>query len=851
MNFWRDLYTNFRERRADSKAIILLLLVILSTPLYAQEDSVKINYPAIDYGIPKDYIIKDVKVTGVKFLSADLIRNTTGLNVGDKVTIPGDNISQAMQVLWQHRYYSDIKTYVDIEGDSVTINIALTERPRVSMWKIDSVKTGESKELFTKLKLRERVEYSDYSINNAVNSIKRHFFDKGFMFTEVDVVQKPDTMLNNYVVVHFVVDKGEKVKIGKINFAGNTELDEKVLKKALKKTKEKKLKNMFKGAKYTTERFEEDKENLMDFLHSKGYRDGMILSDSLYRISEDRIGLDIAIQEGHKYYYRDIEFVGNSKYDSKTLSTILGIQKGDTYDRKTMESRIGTDGQSVMEGATTVSSIYQNDGHLAFRIEPVETVIDGDSIDIELRMSEGKQFTVNRVTISGNDRTNDRVVRRELYVRPGELYSQELLVSSLRKIGTMGHFNPENVAPDILPVSDELVDIGFALEEQPSDQFEVSGGWGAGMFVASVGVTFNNVSVRKALDKDAWRPYPTGDNQKLNIQVQSNGTYYKSAAVSFSEPWFGGKKPNAFSLSFYLSEQTDAYYAWQESTQSFMTIGATLGYGKRLSWPDPNFQIMGEVNYQAYNLKNWGGFLIENGYANILTLAGTVSRNSLDQMIYPRRGSEMTLRFELTPPYSAFNDKDYSDPDMSDNERYKWIEYYKWTGSFRWFTAMLPNKKLVLMSKAEFGYLGHYSNSNISPFEGYRVGGDGMSGYTLYGVDNIGLRGYSDAALTPNADYGDQARMYTKYAMELRYPVILSPQSTVYGVAFAEAGNAWEGFTQFNPFSLKRSAGAGVRLYLPIVGMFGIDWAYGFDDTPGDPGVRSGSQFHFSIGQMF
>lgn len=823
---------------------------------YAQNDadSVKVILPSLDYTNPKKYVIEDIKVTGIKYLSPELIIGTTGMSKGDTIYLPSDYITNILNQLWSQRYYSNVRALVEVEGDKAFIEIVLKERPRVSSWQFEGIKPSEAKELReNRLKLKERVELSDFTIKNSKEIIQRYLNEKGYRSGEINIRQKNDTLLDNFVVVTFDIKKGPKIKIQEVVIDGNVELSEKKLKNSMKKTREKSLMNIFKSSKLNDKDFIEDKVLMEEYMRSLGYRDGVVLSDSVYQISDNRIGIKLNIEEGQKYYYRNINWVGNVKHSKEVLDQLLAIQKGDVYDKKTMDSRLGVGsegGKAAMEGQINVSTIYQNDGHLTFQLDPVETVISGDSIDIDIKISEGKQFTINNVIISGNNRTNDRVVRREMYIRPGELYDQSMLFHSIRQLQSMQHFDPEKVVPDVQPISDELADISFSLEETSSDQFEVSGGWGAGMFVASVAVTFNNISMRKFFDKHAWRPYPAGDNQKLRISAQSNGTYYKAMSLSFVEPWLGGKKPNSLSTSVYFSSESDAYYAWQKSNARFMTVGVNIGLSKRLSWPDPNFNLMGEISYQAYNLRNWNYFLMKNGNSNTISIAGTLMRNSTDQVIYPRRGSEMFIKATLTPPWSAMNNKDYSDPKMTEQERYKWIEYYKINGMARFFLPMLPNNKLVLMTRAEFGYLGSYNKHNPSPFEGFTVGGDGVSGYNLYGIQNIGLRGYENGALTPYANSGQQATAFIKYTAELRYPVVLSPQSSVYGALFAEAGNAFYDWKSFNPFNVKRALGFGVRLYLPIVGMFGIDWGYGFDSVPGKTG-KSGSQFHFSIGQTF
>ncbi len=841
------------------KALLVVMLSIVALSGHGQfRDTVDTVLPALDYETPRKYNIKDIKVTGVNHISPELIINACGLHRGDSLYLPGDYISNALQLLWSQRYYSNVRAIVQIEGDDIYLEIALKERPRVSVWNIEGVKNGEKSEILKRLKLKERTELSDYALKNSTDIIRRYLAEKGYLNAEIAVRQENDSLLDNFVIVTFDIDKKSKVKIGEVRIEGAENIPEKKLKTAMKKTREKSLVNLFKSAKFNRSEYEDNsKRELIDYMQGRGYRDAAIVSDTIYDINDKRIGIKLKVDEGKKYYYRNISWVGNTKYTNEYLDMLLGVKKGDVYDKKNMESRLGLgiDGsKAVMSGATTVSSIYQNDGHLTFSLEPVETVVAGDSIDIELRMVEGKQFTVNDVIIAGNNRTNDRVVRRELYVRPGELYDQSMLINTLNVIGSLNHFNPEAIVPDIIPVSDELVDIRFDLEEQHSDEFEISGGWGGGMFVASVGVSFNNVSMRKFFDRHAWRPYPSGDNQQLRFNVQSNGVYYQAVSVSFVEPWLGGKKPNPFSVSVYFSSESDATYFNKHSNNRFRTIGASVGLGKRLAWPDPYFQIMGELSYQAYKMKDWSYFLFRNGIANTIAISGTLSRNSTDQIVYPRRGSEVSMKLTMTPPYSLFdkNKKDYSESntDMSDQERYRWIEYYKVNGMARFFVPMLNNNKLVFMAKAEFGYLGHYNPNKISPFEGFSMGGDGVTGYNLYGIESIGLRGYDENSLTPYAHSGKQARVYAKYTAELRYPIVLQPSSTVYGLIFAEAGNAFDRWRDFNPFDVKRSLGVGVRLNLPMLGMFGVEWGYGFDRIP-STNQRGGSQIHFSLGQTF
>ena len=512
-----------------------------------------------------------------------------------------------------------------------------------------------------------------------------------------------------------------------------------------------------------------------------------------------------------------------------------------------MYKRLGI-GKDANPDDMSIVSLYQNEGYLMSQVDPAEVIVGRDSIDLELKIFEGNPFTINKVDISGNLRVDDDVIRREVYTRPGDLYNRSLLMQTIRTLGSMGHFNPEAIMPDIQPVTNELVDIGWALEEQASDQFNISGGWGAGSFVGSVGITLNNISTKKFFKGSAWRPYPMGQNQKLSLQAQTNGTYYKSFSFVFTEPWLGGRKPNSLSISSHYSDQNDAYYSWQASTQHFRTFGLAAGIGRRLSWPDPYFTLYTELSYQRYMLKEWSGFIMENGDANMISANVVFARNSVDQQIFPRRGSDFSLGVQFTPPYSLFNNKDYSSKDMSEQERFKFIEFHKWSSHVTWYQSFMSNSNLVLKLHAEMGYLGHYDKNLVSPFERFEVGGDGMTGYNIYGIDVVSLRGYEEGALDPVGS--DYSLAYNKYTMELRYPVILEPSSQIYVLAFMEGGNGFTSWRDFNPFNIKRSAGFGVRLYLPIVGMLGIDWGYGFDPAQGFT-EKSGSQFHFTIGQSF
>ena len=807
------------------------------------------NAPMLEIkGEPRLFHIRNVNVHGVEHLDHNQLRAAAGLIPGDSIYLPSDYISHSISRLWSQRYFSDVKIGASIEGDSLDLELFLQERPRVYQWFVigDGIGRGKQKDLLEKLKLKRGSELSDYIIDRSERLIKKDFADKGFRNAEVQTIIENDTLIKNAVNVTFKVTKNEKVKVGKITFEGNEQFDDKRLRKTFKKTRQKSW-NIFKSSKFKADEYKEDKNLLLDFYNSRGYRNATILSDSIYKISDNRIGIHLNLTEGEKFYIRDVRWVGNSVYETDYLQHMFGVEKGDTYDKKSMHKRLGV-GREMDPEAQSVASIYQNSGYLMSQVDPTEIVVGKDSIDIEVRIFEGKPFTINEVGISGNIRVDDEAIRRELAIYPGMLYDRSLLMYTLRQLMGMGHFDAESLQPDIQPVTDDLVNVNFPLTETASDQFNIAGGWGSGSFVGSVGITLNNLSTRNMFRKGQWRPYPMGQNQKFSISGQTNGTYYKAIAASFTDPWVGGRKPNSLTVSAHWSEQNNAYYIWQSSTMHFRTLGIALGLGKRLKWPDPNFTLYVEGQYRRYALKNWDYFIMKNGVAHELSVKIAFGRSTIDQPIYPRKGSEFSITATLTPPYSAWDGRDYSNTSMPDNVRYKWIEYHRWELKGKWFQSLSNNGDLVLMAAAEMGYLGNYNRHKTSPFQRFEVGGDGMSGYTIYGVDIIGLRGYEDGALDPvNSNY---SMAYNKYTVELRYPVILKPSSQIFVLGFLEGGSGFNSWREFSPFKIKRSAGVGVRVYLPIVGQLGLDWGWGFDAPMGDT-RRSGGHFHFTLGQSF
>ena len=596
-----------------------------------------------------------------------------------------------------------------------------------------------------------------------------------------------------------------------------------------------------------------DKENLIQVFNEAGYRDARIVKDSMYYIEPGRMNIDFTIDKGKKYYFREITWTGNSVYTAQQLSQVLHLEKGDVYDVVNMRKRLFGDGKGQNPD---VNKMYTDNGYLFFNITPVEVNIDGDSVDVEMRIVEGKPATFNNIIVNGNTITNEKIVRRAMFTKPGYLYSQTDFERSIREIASMGHFEAEHAYSEkgynLMPnQNNNTVDIAFNVEEKPNSQLELSGGWGGNTFVGTLGVSFNNFSFKRMFEKNAWRPVPLGDAQTLAIRFQTNGTYYTALSASFMEPWLTGKKPTSLNVQVYFTRQTNSYYYYQTSDEYMEVYGAAVGLGNRLKWPDNYFVLYHELSWQTYKLKNWNyNFLFNTGMSHNASYKISLNRNSTDQPLYPRGGSDLLLSLQLTPPYSLFRSKNTDYKNMDDKERYKWIEYHKWTFKSTLYTKLIGD--LVLKTAANFGYLGYYNKDlGYSPFEGFQLGGDGMSGYNTYGSEIIGLRGYPNTSLTPIKDNAYAGNVYDKFTVELRYPVVLQPQSTIYALLFLEGGNCWSDIREFNPFQIKRSAGVGLRVFLPIVGMLGIDWGYGFDPVPNEKLKRGGSQFHFVIGQQF
>jgi len=834
----------------------VLLSVFLFRAAIAQDQERTVDYssyPVMDYSNQQEFVVGGVKITGVKYLPAETLISMSGLEIGRKISVPGDDITKVVEMFWSQSLFSDVKVVAEkIEGNVIYLEIVLRERPRLSKMVIEGVKKSEVKDMTEKINLKRNQQVTENVLNNIRTIVTKHYREKGFYNVSTEIIVKNDSTLDNRVSMKVLIDKGPKVKIAEIDFIGNEDFKDKRLRRAMKKTKQKKNNiNFFKSKKYVAANFKEDRTKLAEFYSKNGYRDFKIVNDSITfsKDRNDRIILHIRVNEGNQYFYRNITWVGNTKYTTGDLQKVLGFKKGDTYDQVGLMKRLNIDEDAV-------SSLYTDEGYLFSGITPVEVRIDNDSVDIEMRVYEGEQATIDRVIIKGNDKTNEHVVRRELRVTPGDLYRKSNIMRDYRELATLGHFDPENIKPDIIPKpQNATVDVAYLLTERANDQLELSAGFGGGMFIGRVGVRFNNFAASRMLNPKAWRPVPSGDGQTLGISVQSNGKYYQSYNITFVEPWLGGKRPNAFSVSFYHSKMTNRMYYWNSegADKYYKSSGVTVGLGRRLKWPDDWFSLSSDVSYMRYQVKDWDGrgyysLPFSNGTSNNINVGITLGRNSQNQPIYPTNGSNISLGVNLTPPWSMFNDINYRSALPS--VKFKWIEYHKWSFKAAWYLNLVD--KFVLATHYRFGYLGRYQKHvPYSPYEGFDMGGSGMQGYQMYGIEIVPLRGYTDGSLTPDAPGGtySKANIYTKANMELRYPVINQPSSTIFVLAFAEAGNAWYDFNTYSPFDLKRTAGIGVRAFLPMFGMLGIDWGYGFDrDNKG--GGRKG-EFQFILGQQF
>ncbi|WP_278626511.1 outer membrane protein assembly factor BamA [Parabacteroides gordonii] len=890
------------------KRIVLFFIFLgFACGAFAQEsDTTQVEAPAevpvINYSLsPKRYKIADIKVTGIKNYDDFVLIGFSGLSVGDIITVPGDEITTAVKRFWKHGLFSDVKILATkIEGDEIWLEIQLKQRPRISEVNYHGIKKGEREDLEAKLGLKKGFQVTPNLMDRAKIVIQKFFDGKGFKNVDVDIVQRDDLAHEGEVIVDINIDKNEKTKIHRIYFEGNEALSARDLKKAMKKTNEKfsipndwktSILEAFSTKKFTTEEYEKDKANIIAKYNEHGYRDAVLLSDSVVNFNEKKVDIFLKLEEGDKYYLKDIRFVGNTQYASDYLEAILGMKPGEVYNQKKLTERLSTDEDAV-------SNVYYNNGYIFFSADPVEVDVDNDSISLEVRIQEGPQATINRVIINGNDRLYEDIVRRELRTKPGMLFSREDLMRSVREIAQMGHFDPENMDPKPLPDPENgTVDIQYNLTSKANDQIEFSAGWGQTGVIGKLSLKFTNFSMKNFLNPKTYKGIiPQGEGQTLTLSGQTNGRYYQAYSISFMDPWFGGRRPNTLSVSAYFSKQTDissnyynnnmmnygGYYPGYgygygyggmyggygggynnyynnyelayDPDKSIMMFGLSAGYGKRLNWPDDYFQFMATLNYQMYIMHDWAYFLVQNGTCHNINLELMLQRNSIDNPLYTRRGSQFSLSVSATPPYSLWDGKDYANMDDNDPNKFKFIEYHKWKFKAKLFSPLAPaavKRTPVLMTRVEYGFLGSYNKHKRSPFETFYMGGDGMSGYSsTYATETIGLRGYENGSIAGNGGYNSYGYAYSRLAMELRYPFLLEPSSTIYGLVFVEAGNAWKDLKSFNPFDLKRSAGVGVRIFLPMIGLMGIDWAYGFDKVDGSRSA-GGSNFHFIIGQEF
>ena len=879
---------NSIKRYSINKVVTLFVVFGFCSTAMAQE---KIVNPDISYaGTPRSCIIGGINVHGVEGYEDYMLTGLSGLQVGQQISLPGSEITEAVKRYWRHGLFSKVTISADsIVGDTVYLALNLALRPRVSTINYYGIKKSEREDMEAKLGIMKGSQITPNMIDRAKILAKKYFDDKGYKNAEINIQQRDDVTGKNQVILDVNIDKHDKMKIREIIIEGNKSLKSSKIKGGLfkkgvltKMNEAGKLSSFLKSKKFTDERYKTAKQNLIDKYNELGYRDMTIVEDSVWNVDENHVNIYMKIDEGQKYYIRNITWVGNTVISSDDLNRMLGMKTGDVYNQKQLNKRLSEDDDAV-------GNYYWNNGYLFYRLDPTEVNIVGDSIDLEMRISENQQAHISHVRIYGNDRLYEEVVRRELRTKPGDLFSKDALMRSAREIQSMGFFDPEKVNPDIQPnYEDGTVDINWPLEQKSNDQVEFSLGWGQTGVIGRISLKLNNFSMRNLFGKNKMHRgiMPIGDGEQLALSAQTNGSYYQSYSISYSSPWFGGRRPNAFNVGAYYSKQTDinsSYYnsSWMNSMYNYyggygsynnylnnyesyldddkyvQLFGLSVGWGKRLRWPDDYFQLSVSLSYQRYMLRDWQYFIISNGNCNNINLGITLARTSTDNQMFPRRGSEFMASVTLTPPWSKFDNKDYSKLatdrtsatyEQEQQEKYRWIEYHKWKFKARTFTALTSGQKcFVLMSRVEFGILGSYNKDKKSPFENFYVGGDGMSGYsTGYAQETIGLRGYENGSLTP---WSAPGYAYDRFTLELRYPFMLG-NTTIYGLTFLEGGNAWYDTKKFNPFDMKRSAGVGVRIFLPMVGMMGIDWAYGFDKAL-STGTKGGSQFHFILGQEF
>ncbi|WP_431844613.1 BamA/OMP85 family outer membrane protein [Pedobacter ginsengisoli] len=844
----------------------LIFMLLIGLPAIAQitrpqatptPPSLKVNGLDLDYFNPKEYIIGGTTLSGTKFIEKDVIITLSKLITGERVILPGEATSNAIKNLWAQGLFDDVELNIEkIVEDTVYFDISVVERPRLGSFEINGVSKSQKTDILEKLNEKSgKSIINDNLYNTTTATIKKYLLQKGFFFTSVDYKTKPDPTIENGMILEVFVNKGRKVKVHEVNFTGNKDFSSAKLRKFMKKTRQQAFYKIFGSGKFSKEKYEEDKLKLIAKMKERGYMDAVILKDSVYQYNEKSVGVKIDLFEGPKYYFGNITWAGNAKYTTDYLEKVLGIEKGEVFSDEKLAKKL-----NGSPNGDDVSSVYLNDGYLTFNIDPIQNKIHGDTVEIEMRIYEGPQYTNNRITVKGNTITNDRVVLRDVRTKPGEKFSKDLLIRTVREIGQLGNFDESKTVPTPRPnPADGTVDIEYAVEEKPSDQVELSGGFGGGNIIGTLGLTFNNFSLRNLFNLDAYKPLPKGDGQKLSLRGQTNGKYYQSYSFSFSEPWLGGKKPVSFGVSAFTSLQSNggrSYYGTIDpSSSQYSKIrlnGVTVSLGRRLNFPDNYFQLSHSINIQQYILNNYPGYLFSTGTSYNFNLTQELSRDSRNSPIFPTEGSIFKFTIQATPPYSLLNNINYAT--APDKQRYKFTEYHKWKFETQWFQRLAG--KFVVKAQAQFGFLGSYNKAvGQSAFERFKLGGDGMQGFDfLQGSELIAMRGYSNNSVIPVGSNPGIAQssgspIFTKYVMELRYPVIASQQATAFLVGFAEAGNTWNDFGDFNPFNVRRSVGLGAKIFLPIFGLLGIDYGYGFDNIPGIADANKG-QFHFSIAQQ-
>ncbi len=803
----------------------------------------------LSYSSPRKFEIGGVKITGAQFFDHNALRSISGLSVGKEIDVPGDEITQGIKRLWRQKLFSDVSITIDrIEGKYIYLNIDVQTMPRLSKFSVRGVKKGEVDDIRESIRIVRGKVLTDDVLTETRNKVKRFYEEKGYLNAEIELVQEPDTSLNDHVILTIKIKKNNRIKIHDITFSGNNSIKSKKLRRAMKDTKRNKGFTLFSSSKFQEKAYEGDKMNLIDKYQEAGFRDAKLVGDSVYRINKKRINIHIDIDEGNRYYFRDIKWIGNTKYTTATLNKILGIEEGDVFNQTLLEERLFQE-----KNGRDVSSIYLDEGYLFFNVNPVEVLIEDDSIDYEIRIYEGKQAVINRVSVSGNTKTNDKVIMREVRTTPGKLFSRSDIIRTHRELAQLNYFNPEKANQNITPDQENgTVDIEYVVEEKPSDQIELSGGWGGGRIVGTLGVSFNNFSARSFFKKDAWNPLPSGDGQRLSIRAQTSGPIWQMYSFSFTEPWLGGKRRNSLTVSLYHQVSTNGQSKYStdqfgrkirnENRQALLIYGLTVGLGKQLLWPDDYFTWYNSVNFQYYVLENWTQFFFNNGVSKNFFLNTELSRNSIDAPIYPRSGSRVSLGLEFTPPWSFTRDVDYEEATL--DEKYEFVEYHKWTFKVDWYNRLVGD--LVLKTKFGYGFLGYYNKElGMTPFERYYVGGDGLSGgIDLQSREIVGMRGFENGQLSAS----NGSTIVSKYTVELRYPLTLNPTATIFMLGFAEAGNAWEKFSDFRPFGVYKAVGVGVRIFMPMFGLLGVDYGWRLDEIPGVTNPNNRGIFHFTIG---